>query len=66
MSHRVTSIEIADLLVNSGASGVTLAKLLQEKFPHARRADVFLAVAIAITDLQAELLIARAEAAHHE
>jgi hypothetical protein len=64
MNRRVTALQIADLLVNSGFSGVALAKLLQEQFPHAKRADVYLACAIAMTELQAELLIARAEAAH--
>ena len=60
---RPVSIQIADLLVNSGYSGVMLAKLLQDRFPHAKRRDVYLAAAIAITDLQAELLIQTGEAA---
>jgi hypothetical protein len=58
---RPVAIQVADLLVNSGLSGVTLAKLLADRFPHATRRDVYLAAAIAVTDLQAELLIARAE-----
>lgn len=60
---RPVAIQMADVMVSSGLSGVTLAKLLADRFPHAKRRDVYLAAAIAITDLQAELLIGAAESA---
>jgi hypothetical protein len=60
---QLVSLEIADTLVSSGVVGVGLAKLLRDRFPAAKRAEVFLGVAIAMTDIHAELLIAEAEIA---
>jgi hypothetical protein len=57
----LVSLAIADCLISSGCAGITLSKLLHEKFPSARLSEVFLGVAMAITDLHAELLIAQAE-----
>lgn len=55
------ALEMADAMITSGCSGLTLAKLLAERFPDARRADVYLAAAIAITDLEVDLVVAAAE-----
>ena len=58
----LVSLQIADTLISSGCVGVTLSKLLHERFPAARRSEVFLGVSIAITDLHCQLLEAAAEA----
>lgn len=52
---------IRDTLLNSGCHGLTLSKLLAEQYPTARRAEAFLGAALAVTELQAELMIAQAE-----
>ena len=59
----LVALEIADALMNGGFVGVTLAKLLREKFGGASRYEVFLGVAIFATDAQVELLMADAEIA---
>jgi hypothetical protein len=55
------AFEIADALLSSGFVGMNLSKLLQLRFPNARRAEFCLGVAIFATDMHAELLIAEVE-----
>jgi len=47
--------------ITSGPCGVTLSKLLHAHFPNARRAEVYLAISLAVAHLQAELTIGRME-----
>lgn len=58
----LVSLQIADTLISAGFVGVSLAKLLQDRFPASKRAEVFLGASIAVTDLHCQLLEAAAEA----
>jgi hypothetical protein len=61
MTPPLVSLEIADVLIDSGCLGITLSKLLHERFPRATLSEAFLAMAIFATAMQAELLLAHAE-----
>jgi hypothetical protein len=49
--------------IASGLCGVTLSNALHTHFPDARRADVYLGIALGVAWLQAEVTIARMETA---
>jgi hypothetical protein len=47
------ALEMADFLLADTSVGLTLAGELRARFPHAKREDVYLAIAIAWTHQQA-------------
>ena len=59
------AFEIADTLINSGVYGANLAKLLADRFPTARRFEVFLGAALAMTHALSMILEAEIELQSH-
>lgn len=59
---RIPAADIADCIV-SGLSGRALSDALRHHFPNAKRADVYLAIGLAMAILQADMTIGQMELA---